>query len=175
MSEPGVTVVVVRRVKPGYEQACEDWLHGVAKVATEFPGHLGITIFRPGKGSRDYTFAFRFATQAQLDAWERSPERAAWVERAQDFTEHAHVHRDTGLETWFAAPGAPVAMPPRWKMVVVTWCVAFPLIQVFARTLGALPLPPLVVGALVGLAMVSTMTYVAMPFVTRLLRRWLYR
>jgi uncharacterized protein len=174
MSDYGVTIVVTRTVKPGMDAACEEWVHGVSEIATRFPGHLGITIFRPALGSRDYTCVFRFASEEQLGAWEKSPEREEWVRRADTFTERAQVVRHTGLETWFAAPGAPLAMPARWKMVVVTWCVAFPLIQVFSNTVGELPIHPLVRGGVVGLAMVLTMTYVAMPNVTRLLRRWLY-
>jgi len=175
MSE-GVTVVVVRTVRAGNEQACEAWMHGVTEVATKFQGHMGVTIFRPRPGSRDYTFVFKFDTVENLERWERSAERADWVQRAEAFTERVHLHKHTGMETWFAAPDAPIAVPPRWKMVVVTWAVAFPLIQILSGTLGRalVDLPQLVAGALVGAAMVLTMTYAAMPFVTKALRRWLY-
>lgn len=175
MNDQGVTVVVVRTVKAGHESECEAWLHGVAEVAGRFPGHLGMTIFRPHRGSRDYTFVFRFETQAQLDAWDASPEREEWLEKSRSFTEKFTVHRHTGLETWFQHPDAHVLVPPRWKMVVVSWCVAFPLIQILSRTLGTISLHPLLRGALVGLAMVVMMTYAAMPAATRALRAWLYR
>jgi hypothetical protein len=175
--DEGITIVVVRTVKPGMEADCEAWMHGVSAVATTFPGHQGITIFRPKPGSRDYTFVFRFDTLEHLEGWDRSPERDDWVHRAEAFTERVLVNRHTGLETWFAAPGAAIAVPPRWKMVVVTWCVAFPLIQLISASFAvALPdsVPALVRGGLLGLAMVLCMTYLAMPFVTRALRKWLY-
>jgi antibiotic biosynthesis monooxygenase (ABM) superfamily enzyme len=172
----GVTVVVVRTVRQGMEAQCEAWMHGVSEVATTFPGHLGITIFRPRAGARDYTFVFRFDCEDNLVRWEKSAERDDWVHRAEAFTERVTVHKHTGLETWFAAPGSPLAVPPRWKMVVVTWAVAFPLIQILGQTLGP-PLSgvhPIARGAVVGLAMTLSMTYFAMPWVTRALKRWLY-
>ncbi len=177
MSEDhGVTVVVVRTVRAGMEKQCEDWMHGVSEVATTFPGHLGITIFRPNAPSRDYTFVFRFDCEANLQRWEKSAERADGVHRAEAFTERVSVYEHTGLETWFAAPGAPIAIPPRWKMVVVTWAVAFPLIQVLGATIGSAlgGVHPIARGALLGLLMVLCMTYAAMPFATRALRKWLY-
>lgn len=179
MDAEGVTVVVTRTIKPGCEAAYEEWLHGVAQVATRFPGHLGITIFRPRPPSREYTLVFRFDTDAHLDAWTTSPERAEWARRAEPFTEQLAIQQLSGLETWFAAPGSPAALvPPRWKMVIVSWGVAFPLLQVLSVTLGEglaeLGLPRLAAGAIFGLAMVLIMTYVAMPYVTRALRGWLY-
>jgi len=175
--DDGITVVVVRTVKPGMDAECEAWMHGVSAVATGFPGHMGITIFRPRPGSRDYTFVFRFDSLEHLQGWEKSPERADWVQRAEAFTERVLVNRHTGLETWFAQPGAPIAIPPRWKMVVVTWAVAFPLIQLISAGFAVtLPdgVPAIARGGLMGLVMVLTMTYLAMPFVTRALRKWLY-
>jgi uncharacterized protein len=174
--DEGVTVVVVRTIRPGTEAECEAWMRGVGAVATKFAGHQGITIFRPRPGARDYTFVFRFDTTENLERWEKSPERADWVQRAEAFTERVMVHRHTGLETWFAAPGAAIAMPPRWKMVVVSWVVAFPLIQLLGETLGRVlvDLPKLLAGAIFGIVMVLIMTYAAMPLVTRWLSKWLY-
>ncbi len=58
----------------------------------------------------------------------------------------------------------------------MTWAVAFPLIQILSSTLGSAlgGVHPLARGALIGLAMVLCMTYAAMPFATKALRRWLY-
>jgi antibiotic biosynthesis monooxygenase (ABM) superfamily enzyme len=39
-SDKSVTVVVTRTPKPGREPDYEEWIRGVAKVSTRFPGHL---------------------------------------------------------------------------------------------------------------------------------------
>jgi antibiotic biosynthesis monooxygenase (ABM) superfamily enzyme len=61
-------------------------------------------------------------------------------------------------------------------MVVVTFAVAFPTIQSLQWLLLPRldPLPAPARGAVIGLAMVVFMTYVAMPMVTRRLSGWLY-
>lgn len=174
-TEEGVTIVVTRTIKAGHEAACEAWLHEVAKVCARFPGHLGMTVFRPRAGTHDYTFVYHYDTEEHMQAWEKSAERAELLRRAEDFTETHVAQRLTGLETWFAHPDAPVFVPPRWKMVVVSFGAAFPLIQIFSRTVGKVPVHPLARGALVGMMMVLTMTYLAMPYATRLLRGWLYK
>jgi antibiotic biosynthesis monooxygenase (ABM) superfamily enzyme len=172
-----VTIVVTRVVKPGRDRDYEAWLRGVVAVSATFPGHLGATVIRPGQGSRSWTLIFRFATQEQLDAWDRSPERAEWVARGEEMCEHTHLQRMTGLEGWFVlANGGAVAPPPRWKMVLVTFSVAFPTIQLLNATLvrWLQPFPAIVRGIALGASMVLLMTYALMPLATRLLGRWLY-
>jgi antibiotic biosynthesis monooxygenase (ABM) superfamily enzyme len=61
-------------------------------------------------------------------------------------------------------------------MAIVTWAAIFPLITlvvvVSAPLTGPLPLVPRL--AVTTLVTVSLMTWVVMPRMTRLLRRWLY-
>jgi antibiotic biosynthesis monooxygenase (ABM) superfamily enzyme len=174
--DPSVTVLVTRTVREGREADYEAWAEGVAAVARRFPGHRGLNLVRPRDASRTYTLVFRFDSAAQLDAWESSPERHVWVARAKELCEDARVQHLTGMEGWFATPAAGLAPPPRWKMVAVSFGVAFPTMQALQAVLGprltALPGP--VRGAVLGLAMVLFMTYVAMPAVTRHLAGWLY-
>ncbi len=174
-----VTVVVTRTARPGCAEALETWLHGVGAAAEAFSGHLGLTVLRGATRptGRDYTLIFRFATTAELEAWERSDVRADWLRRAEPLVAASNLQRLTGLETWFTLPGgAVVSPPPRWKMALVSWCVAFPLVQALNLTLGPLlvPLPAPLRGALVGAAMVLAMTYGLMPLATRLVSKWLY-
>jgi hypothetical protein len=176
--DESVTIVVTRTPKPGREGDYEEWLRGVAKVSMRYPGHLGLTVLKPPPGSRRYTIVFRFDTVEHLQAWDRSEERREWVARAEAMCEATEVSRLTGMETWFTLPGGGmVAPPPRWKMAIVSFGVAFPLIQIFTATIGAALafLHPLARGAIMGLCLVLTMTYAAMPLATRLLKGWLFR
>lgn len=173
-----VSIAVVRTVRPGREADYEEWLRRAISAARQFPGHLGADVLRPAPGERQYLLLFRFATVEQLLAWEQSEARRALIEEVAPLTEGpTQLTRATGMETWFTLPGGRTLVPPpRWKMALVTWIVAFPLIQALNLTLGRwlAPLPPLARGALTGLAMVVTMTYALMPLVTRTLARWLY-
>lgn len=177
--EGPVTVVICRKIRPGKEAEFEPWLRGVCQEALKFPGHMGVNVIRPAEaGSREYVLTFRFDTYAHLAAWESSDVRAAWLARAEPFTEGA-VRRKvvTGLEHWFTLPGAPRALPPpRHKMAVVTWLAIFPLVFVIGPAINtvAAAAPALVRTMLTAAILVSLMTYVVMPLMTRLFARWLF-
>jgi antibiotic biosynthesis monooxygenase (ABM) superfamily enzyme len=172
-----VTTTVTRRIKPGHEAAYEAFLAGISGAARAFPGYLGIEVFRPPGQGGEYRTVYRFDSAAHLHGWLDSPERAAWLERAE-----SHVAGPmrtqvlTGLESWFTLPTQPGAPPPPYKMALVTWATIFPLITLVvvatAPLLGSLPLV-LRLAVTTGVT-VPLMTWVVMPRVTRLLHRWLY-
>ena len=178
-ANPPVTAVASRRVKRGREREFEEWVSGILAAANEFPGYLGSEVLRPGDapGDDEYRIVFRFDRESNLRAWENSEERRRWLSKAEPLIHEERVHVLTGLETWFTLPwkaGEP--SPPRYKMAIVTWLAVFPLITVilvlFGPLLGLLPmlLRTLVLTAV----MVSLMTYVIMPRLTRLFSFWLY-
>ena len=178
-TNPPVTAVASRRVKRGREREFEEWVSGILAAANGFPGYLGSEVLRPGDapGDDEYRIVFRFDRKSNLRAWEESEERHRWLREAGPLIHEERVHVLTGLETWFTLPwkaGEP--SPPRYKMAIVTWLAVFPLITVilvlFGPLLGLLPmlLRTLVLTAV----MVSLMTYVIMPRLTRLFSFWLY-
>lgn len=174
-SEP-VTVTVARRVAPGREGEFEDWSDGIIAAASRFGGFLGAGVLRPNDVGHDWHVVYRFADQPALRRWEASPERAEWLRRADSFVEETGVQRVSGLETWFALPGRTAPAPPRWKMALVTLSAIVPL--VLLMNLTVLPLLadwPLVARTVVfALTLTSLMTWVVMPRMTRLFRRFLY-
>jgi antibiotic biosynthesis monooxygenase (ABM) superfamily enzyme len=179
-TEP-VTAVFSRRVKPGREAAFEDWAHGVIDAATRWPGHLGASVLHE-PGSPWYHVVYKFTDRDRFRAWVESEERDRWLGRVEQLTEDAHreLQETTGLETWFDLPGpesAPRRPPPRWKMWLVTLVALYPLVVLFQWMLAPrVEGWPLVAKAAVfPLVLLTTMTYVVMPLVTRLLRRWLQR
>jgi uncharacterized protein len=172
-----VTVVIHRTVKVGREKEYEELLKGVLKEAQAFPGHMGVTVMRPREGSREYTLVFRFDTVDNLRHWEESPERAGWIQRLAPVTEgEVRLEKLTGMETWFALPGATVRPPPRYKMAMVSWLAAFPLVQLLTGVI--LPrldfMPVFAKGFVMSVTMIVMMTYVVMPQLTKLLSSWLY-
>ena len=174
-----VTATVTRRVKQGHEAAYEEFLADISGAAKAFPGYLGEEVFRPAGGvGGEYRIVYRFDSPAHLRGWLESSERAAWLERAEPHVAGPmRTQFLTGLESWFTLPTQPGApAPPSYKMAILTWVTIFPLITlvvvVSAPFIGSLPLIPRL--AVTTLVTVSLMTWVVMPRVTRLLRRWLY-
>ncbi len=171
-----VTVTVARRVAPGREPEFERWYDGIISAASRSPGFLGSGILRPHTADQDWHVVYRFADPESLARWESSEVRAEWLRKADDLVEETAVSRVSGLETWFELPGRTAPAPARWKMFLVTLAAIVPL--VLLMNLTVLPLLsdwPLVVRTLVfSGTLTGLMTWVVMPRVTRLFRRFLY-
>ncbi|HET7273226.1 MAG TPA: antibiotic biosynthesis monooxygenase [Rubrobacter sp.] len=176
--DPPVTAIASRRVKPGKEQEFEEWVSGILAAAAEYPGYLGSNVMRPSDPDDDeFQILFKFDHASNLKRWEKSSERQAWLRKVQPLVHEENVRVLTGLETWFTLPSRPgEPAPPRYKMAVVTWIAVFPLATaIFALTHPLLGGLPTVLRTLVfTLIMVTTMTYVVMPRMTRLFSFWLY-
>lgn len=176
--DPPVTGVASRRVEPGREEEFEEWISGILDAVKDFPGYLGSDVLRPTSAEDgEYRILYRFDHASNLERWEASDERRRWLDRAEPLVQEQTVRRLTGLETWFTLPSrAGEPAPPRYKMVVVTWMAVFPLATVLFMLLQ--PLlggAPTVLRTLVfTLIMVTTMTYIVMPRMTRLFSFWLY-
>lgn len=83
----------------------------------------------------------------------------------------------TGLETWFTLPGkATIKPPPRWKMVIATMIGIYPIGLIYQAYLVPYikVLPLLLRPVTLSLLLTPLLTYVIMPQLTKLLRRWLY-
>jgi uncharacterized protein len=174
-----VTTTVTRRVRPGHEASYEQFLQGIIAAASEFPGHLGVEVIRPHSAATgEYRTVYRFDTGEHLRAWLDSEEHSAWLERAEPHViGPMQTSFVTGLETWFTLPGTMAAAPPPpHKMALVTWITIFPLITLIVALTGPLldGLPVAVTLGITTAIAVPVMTWVLMPRVTRLLRRWLY-
>jgi antibiotic biosynthesis monooxygenase (ABM) superfamily enzyme len=173
-----VTVLYSRRVKPGREADFEAWARGIVAAARQFPGHLGASVL-DAPGSREYHILFSFADRRSLRAWLDSEERRRWLARGGELLEADRgLQQLTGLETWFKLPGANVPTmkpPPRWKMWLVSIVAVYPLVLAFQALLvprmAGLPLP--LRALMFPLVLLTLMTFVVMPVVTRVLRRWL--
>src|SRR5215207_4440884 len=173
-----VTVLYSRRIKPGREADFQAWAHGIVAASRQFPGHLGASVL-DAPGSREYHILFTFADRRSLRAWLDSEERRRWLARVGELIEADQgLQQLTGLETWFTLPGCNVATmkpPPRWKMWLVSLVALYPLVLAFhvlvVPRIAGLPLPLRALAF--PLVLLTLMTFVVMPVVTRLLRRWL--
>ncbi|HEX3703466.1 MAG TPA: antibiotic biosynthesis monooxygenase [Vicinamibacterales bacterium] len=174
-----VTVVVRRLVKPDRQQQFEEWAKGVIAEAGRFPGHMGATLLTPAlTGGPENLLVFRFDTEPHLAAWNQSAAKTEWLGKIADsVVGDAEARSATGLEYWFHLPGVRVSgAPPRVRMAFATFLGIVPLTLAAALYLPAplLELPvPLRVG-IVSAIIVILMTYVVMPLVTRMLKRWLF-
>ena len=177
-----LTVSITRRVAAEDDLLMQAWVHAGTSMAERFEGFLGAGWVR--SGSEDWHMLYRFDSREHLDAWERSPERIRWLRSAADLVEHRRTEYRTGIEGWFDEPtsssvheqGQPVPpAPPRWKQASVIWIAFFPTSLTLTYLLSPFSAGwPVVVRVLVTTLLATPwMTYVLLPFATRLFGRWL--
>jgi|SRR5439155_6458663 len=174
-----ITISVTRTVKSGSEAAFERALHDFVQRSLTLPGQLGVYIIRPapGSGSREYGIVRKFVNREALTEFRTSPEYLEWNHLAVNLTEgNGRTEELSGLESWFTPPGAPLRSLPKWKMAVATFLGVFPVAMVLNLTLG-----PAITSwhfilrnALFNACVVSLLTWLVMPIVTRALHGWLH-
>ncbi|OHE79897.1 MAG: hypothetical protein A2107_13710 [Verrucomicrobia bacterium GWF2_62_7] len=169
-----LTVIVAWRVLKGREREFEAWRHEIADAALKFPGHMGVNVILPSGGGREYVVIFRFDTYEHLRAWQESDIRRELLKKAEPFREQEpSYHLESGLEYWFA-PVGPVS-PPRWKMALVTVLGVWPAGMLVAWLLNPLltGVPSALKALLSSCCIVILLTWVIMPTLVKMLRRWL--
>jgi antibiotic biosynthesis monooxygenase (ABM) superfamily enzyme len=172
-------VSVVHRVAPERAAEFEEEVRGVTRAVRAFPGFLGEEVFRAADaGVVEYRVVMRFASQAQLDAWQESGILRWWAERARERAlASPDVERVNGLEAWFTLPGRTgAAPPPKWKTAVLSAVAIYPIISVMPAALAPLvgALPGWLARLAVVVLMTPLMTWGVMPLLTRLFQPWLY-
>jgi antibiotic biosynthesis monooxygenase (ABM) superfamily enzyme len=178
MKKEPVSVLVERKVLPGKQPEFEILLKGIVQACSRWQGYLGTNVTKPTGQDNTYHVVFRFDSQENLRLWIHSEERNAWVAKIDQLIEEpTKLQCITGLETWFALPGQKsMTPPPRYKMAFVSWLAITPLLIcfnfIFGPLLQGLPLIPRFLISTPWIVMI--MTYLWMPFMAKLFKRWLY-
>jgi antibiotic biosynthesis monooxygenase (ABM) superfamily enzyme len=186
MEHQPITVSIERRVNPERIAEATAWVQAGIRMATTFPGFLGSGWVRAGAESDTWHMLYRFSDEVTLEAWENSAQRVGWLDDGKEFMEQSRVEKRTGIERWFDAPSETSAEnsslpapPPRWKQAISIALAYLPLS--FTFTLLATTFIPaweslgIFLNALLStLVLAPIMTYWMLPFVTRLIRGWLY-
>jgi uncharacterized protein len=174
-----VTSVICRNIKPGHEKDYDDWLECYLTFERRAPGYLGTTMILPGgRRSALRYIIHRFTNKAAMERWENSEESQKLLDEVNNYSER----RDeiaTGLETWFELPDLKTLVsqsPPRWKMAIVIFIAAYVISSLSRSILNPFleQWPILGNAAIYTAILVASLTYFAMPIMSRLLRHWLY-
>lgn len=174
-----VSVLVDRKVCPGNKEAFEKLLEEIIVACSRYPGYIDTRIIKPKTDDDNlYRVMFRFDSQHHLDAWLSSQDRLNLVAKIDDLIDKpTTLQVITGLETWFALPGhKTMTPPPRYKMAIVTWIAITPLLMLVNYLVGPTlaTLHPVLRTLSTTPFIVLIMTYLWMPFMVKLFKRWLY-
>ena len=84
--EPTPTVIVSRRLRPGAARDFERWNDRIVAAARRFDGYVGSQVQPPNEAHpEEWVIIYRFTSVAELEAWLRSPERAALMAEVEPF------------------------------------------------------------------------------------------
>ena len=173
---PSVHIAITRRVLPGKEAEFDAKLMEFVRDSMTAEGMVGIHILRPvpNTGDREYGILRSFASDEAADDFYRSELFAGWLRDVAPLVEGEPLRRRLcGLEAFFRSGSG--RLPPRWKMAAVTFLGVLPTALLWFNVVPA-ALPDqhwLVRLAATSVLMVATLTWVVMPQLTRLFRRWL--
>jgi antibiotic biosynthesis monooxygenase (ABM) superfamily enzyme len=170
----GVVEVIVTKVKAGQENAYREWEIKTQQAQSKFPGYRGSYVQPPVSGELGWTTLMRFDTVEQLEAWLKSPERAALLREAEPLVEYAHLQRmGTSFPGWFPTDPKTGKGPPNWKAGMLVLLGLFPIVMFETRFLK-LPVNPSL-GMFIGNSIsVAMTTYLTMPLFIKMLPWWLF-
>jgi antibiotic biosynthesis monooxygenase (ABM) superfamily enzyme len=175
-----VTMMFTERVKREKVTEYETWSRGVLGSVKDFTGYLGSDVIRPEESSlQEYITLIRFDSCLNLKTWRNSSSLADWKSKLSELlVSDPHQQEASGLDLWFDRSDTPQRMkePPYWKQVVIGVICVYPLVQLLSWLLG--PILAEIrkeIATLVNVTILSSLLiYPVMPWVTRLLRTWLY-
>lgn len=177
MSEP-VTIFITRKAKPGKEAELEAWMREIRAASSQWPGYVSSRSLESEEGGKpgEFDVVFTFDSAENFNHWVNSPEKKAFYDRLPALIDEQKVRRLSGLEPWLQLSAPNMAPPPKWKMCLLAFFAVYPTIYFVSALAGDFLLGlPIWLRLLCTVPVISIiMTFIAMPLMTRLFRRWLY-
>lgn len=172
------TVVIARKIRLGREADYERWVGKVATALHGTPGYDGMTaISSPDPQGTVRTLLIRFRSADALYAWEGSAMRRS-LEKEGNLFSAAYYREAPGLEAFFSVPRMSSG-PALWKMCLLTTPTVFVLFNatlfaVLRVVPSAKDWPNGIRMALVIAIVVVLLTYVCLPFLSKIFAPWLF-
>src|SRR5690606_36721372 len=96
-------------VRPEAMKKYESWLRRVIDIASGFPGHKGVFVYKPDQDKDYYEIAVRFADASCARQWLDSDLRKSLLDEIRsDLLSADDVEIQPGVDYWFTTPSAPL-------------------------------------------------------------------
>jgi antibiotic biosynthesis monooxygenase (ABM) superfamily enzyme len=168
-----IHVAITRKILPGKEDEFREALRHFLGESFVHDGVHGASIITswPGADEKEIGILRTFADEAERDTFYKSKMFQDWEAYASTITEEPVYRQLTGLEAWFRSPKT----PPRWKMAVLTLCGVYPTSLFLSLIVGPFiqQFPIGIRAFIISVCMVGLLTWVVMPLVIKVTRRWL--
>ena len=172
-----VTAVASFFVKPGDAARYAEIYDRLVQALAAFPGFIRSELFASIPGIQEETVVLlSFDTREHLDAWLGSSERQRLLDAIDPYIEGERTLNVVGgFAGWFGRPG--MAKVKTWKQAAIVLLAIIPIsLLVTALRRWLLPDVNWMVGVVIGNVFgVIVLSWLAMPFLTRVFDRWLQR
>lgn len=201
MEEP-IVVTETYDVRPGSEADFYSWGAALIQAVARSDNYLGGDVRDPEWRDGEWQIVHRWADRDAAREWEESSSRERWIAAVASFVRPHSIRvraarapatarfppddsppvraRESPLvepreQATSAPPVAPPSPPPKWKMAIVTLMAVFPPVLFFNVTLiPQLRNVSVVLRTLIlCIAVTPVVTWIMMPRLQRLLKRWL--
>lgn len=175
------SIVIEYEISKEQELLFRQWQSQLRSAVTQFKGYLNTDIFPPIKGVQNkWYIVVHFDTPANLTQWIDSDSRHELIKFGKkNFGTYQYRKLGTGLEGWFGRKktSAVISRPPAWKQNFAVLFGLYPTVMfetLLFPQLGFMNDWSLAYRVFVNnLISCSLLTWVVMPFVTKLLNFWL--
>ena len=184
--EQAASLVVEHTVPSGEGLAFRWWHAKLVRKAKRFKGHIRTDLCAPVKGLQPgqpmkWYSIVHFESPQLLNQWMKSRDREALVKAGSNtFASYQFISFATGLEGWFSGKTGTEQSglaPPAWKQNAAVILALYPTVilqSVLFSALGLMQTWPLPSSMMVNNIITSSLlTWLLMPWVTRLLGFWL--
>jgi len=177
-----VTIIVRHKILAGKQSVFENWVSGIIKVCQEFSGFLGTEIIRSignelesSTKTEEYVCIFRFDTVSNLERWMDSSEREKWLAKSTEFSSAgAEYEHYRSIEFMFSETAMQNKSPVKFKMMILTIFGLLLPVHFIPPLVASLVEWPIATTILSLIIIVPIVVYIIMPFLTKILSRWLY-
>ncbi len=176
------SLIVEHTVPKGKGLSFRFWHANLTRSAKKYPGFIRTDLCPPVKG-RDLKWysIIHFDTPEHLNQWLKSDDRETLIQAGQDlFESYQFKSFNTGLEGWFSTKTGTEHIglgPPAWKQNLAVVFGLYPVVMLQSMMFTALGImhgwSPSIAMLINNLITSSILTWIVMPFVTRLLGFWL--
>lgn len=176
MTTERITSIVRSRARPGRSSQLRAVNQRISTVCATFPGHEGTRIIEPADPNAEHVIIFSFDSYDNYSRWGNSPERKACLLELQDLVE-GEVAREqiSGLDYWIQPEKkSGGTWPPSWRMTAVAFLAILPLSLLIPPAIKPLFVDRPLFGSVTAVAVVTiAMSYVSLPLMVRIFRKWL--
>lgn len=174
-----VSIVIINRIKTNFQLEYESWQNRIEKEIKKFEGFIGISDKKLEGTNNEYFTLFQFDTTANLNKWQNSEILLEYLNELKQYTiSESKVTLHQGLEIFFHKDETTKYQTPFYKKVMIGVIAVYPLIILVSKLYDWLnpwaEIIPFDVGLFFQVIVVSTLlTYPVMPFLTKMLHKWL--